>query len=95
MLGVAMFSLLVLRSVVNSKPAEMNGGASATPGLTLHTQDAGGTASGEASSAEAQDERPRLRLRKGNTLRDDLVEIVREDPDAAADILRSWIAKAG
>lgn len=95
MLGVAMFSLLVLRSVVNSKPAEINGGAAASSGLTLHTQDAGGAANGEASVAEPQDERPRLRLRKGNTLRDDLVEIVREDPDAAADILRSWISKAG
>jgi hypothetical protein len=36
-----------------------------------------------------------LRFKKGKSLKDDLVEIVREDPDAAADILRSWISKAG
>lgn len=95
MLGVAMFSLLVLRSVVSSKSADANSGTPiSSPGLTLHSDDAGGTAAADSAS-EQQDDRPRLRLRKGNTLRDDLVDIVREDPDAAADILRSWIAKAG
>jgi flagellar biosynthesis/type III secretory pathway M-ring protein FliF/YscJ len=33
-------------------------------------------------------------LRKNNSVKDDLINIVRDDPDAAADILRSWIAKA-
>jgi len=99
MLGVAMFSLLVLRSVVNGKPGDA-GGAAATPGLTLHADEpqASGSKSGAPGSAEAAEateaERPRLRLKKGNSLKDDLVEIVREDPDAAADILRQWIGKA-
>lgn len=95
MLGVAIFSLLVLRSVVNSKPAELgSGSATGAPGLTLHADENAATTTGD-SSGEQQDDRRRLRLRKGNTIRDDLVEVVREDPDAAADILRSWIAKAG
>jgi flagellar M-ring protein FliF len=94
MLGVALFSLLVLRSVVNSKPAEISSGSAiSSPGLTLHADEAGGTTATD-STADPHDDRPRLRLRKGSTLRDDLVEIVREDPNAAADILRSWIAKA-
>ncbi|MCG8449919.1 MAG: hypothetical protein MI725_10110, partial [Pirellulales bacterium] len=38
---------------------------------------------------------PRLRLKKGTRLKDDLTEIVREDPEAAAAILRSWIENAG
>jgi len=42
----------------------------------------------------AEVEKPKLRLRKGTSVKDDLMDIVREDPDAAADILRSWIAKA-
>ncbi|MEX0711123.1 MAG: hypothetical protein WD278_02160, partial [Pirellulales bacterium] len=29
------------------------------------------------------------------SLRDELVEMVREDPDAAAGILRTWIGNAG
>jgi flagellar M-ring protein FliF len=93
MLGVAMFSLLVLRSVVNGKPGE-GAGAASTPSasLTLHAD----ALKPDAQAGDDEEEsRPRLRLKKGNSVKDDLVEIVREDPDAAADILRSWINKAG
>lgn len=92
MLGVAMFSLLVLRSVVNSKP----GDPAATPtaagsALKLHADE---SAASSAAPEEQTEERPRLRLKKANSLKDDLVDIVRDDPGAAADILRSWISKA-
>jgi flagellar M-ring protein FliF len=93
MLGVAMFSLLVLRSVVRGTTSgDAASAALAAPALTLHS-DAGSPAA--ESQAEPEEERPRLRFKKGKSLKDDLVEIVREDPDAAADILRSWISKAG
>jgi flagellar biosynthesis/type III secretory pathway M-ring protein FliF/YscJ len=36
-----------------------------------------------------------LRLKKGPTLKDDLTELVKEDPDGAAAILRTWIGNAG
>jgi flagellar M-ring protein FliF len=93
MLGVAMFSLLVLRSVVNGKPTNpANPAMPSSPSLTLQADESKAAAdSGEA----AADEKPKLRLRKGTSVKDDLMDIVREDPDAAADILRSWIAKAG
>jgi flagellar M-ring protein FliF len=92
MLGVAMFSLLVLRSVVRSAPASAAGGAAAAPTLTLHTEEP----KAHTNADEApDDDRPRLRLKKGKSLKDDLVDIVRQDPDAAAEILRSWIGKAG
>jgi flagellar M-ring protein FliF len=93
MLGVAMFSLLVLRSVVNGKSGDPASAASASgSSLALHADEA----KGDAGSSEAADaDRPKLRLRKGTSVKDDLMEIVREDPDAAADILRSWITKAG
>jgi flagellar M-ring protein FliF len=94
MLCVAMFSLLVLRSVVNGKPRDVDGAAAAaSPGLTLHSEEPQSTST--EAGEEPESDRPRLRLRKGKSLKDDLVEIVREDPDAAADILRSWIGKAG
>jgi flagellar M-ring protein FliF len=93
MLGVAVFSLIVLRSVVNGKPGDGATGLALT-GPALASQNDEPSAAGEAK-AEPQEERPKLRLRKGNSLKDDLADIVREDPDAAADILRSWIAKAG
>lgn len=95
MIGVAMFSLLVLRSVVKGGPASGGATAAVPPlALTLHTKEA--PAARVESEEESPDDRPRLRLKmgKGNSLKDDLVEIVREDPDAAADILRSWIGKA-
>ncbi len=90
MLGVAMFSLMVLRSVVNGKPGGAQSAVSASP-LTLQADEP--TKAAENSAAENSN-RPRLKLKKGTSLKDDLVEIVREDPDAAADILRSWISKA-
>jgi flagellar M-ring protein FliF len=93
MLGVAMFSLLVLRSIVTSKPTDAGAvPAAGAPGLTLHVEE---PPAGADASDEPANDRPRLRLKKGKSLKDDLVEIVREDPDAAADILRSWIGKAG
>ena len=94
MLGVAMFSLMVLRSVVKSAPpSDGTSAAAAGPALTLHADEP--AARGSDNAAEQGNDRPRLRLKKGKSLKDDLVEIVREDPDAAADILRSWIGKAG
>jgi flagellar M-ring protein FliF len=93
MLGVAMFSLVVLRSVVRGTTSgDAASAALAEPALTLHSET--GVPAAE-SQAEPAEERPRLRFKKGKSLKDDLVEIVREDPDAAADILRSWISKAG
>ena len=51
----------------------------------------------EESDGDDESQAPRLkrRISKGPSLKDDLSELVREDPDAAADILRSWISSAG
>ena len=96
MLGVAMFSLLVLRSVVKAAPSSDGPVTSAaSPALTLHAETPVRTADNNASDVEEPvDDRPRLRLRKGKSFKDDLVSIVHDDPDAAAEILRSWIGKA-
>jgi flagellar M-ring protein FliF len=93
MLGVAMFSLLVLRSVVKGIPSAGATPAAGGPSLTLHADET--AARSEGAADEPADDRPRLRLKKGKSLKDDLVQIVHEDPDAAADILRAWIGKAG
>jgi len=92
MLGVAVFSLMVLRSVVRGTPGDSTSLATATSTLTLHTDE---PAAGDGADSADADDRPRLRLKKGKSLKDDLVQIVHEDPDAAADILRAWIGKAG
>jgi flagellar M-ring protein FliF len=84
----------VLRSVVNGKPsnpAKVVPASAASMASQAEESKAADEESGEAGEAG----RTRLRLRKSTSVKDDLVEIVREDPDAAADILRNWIAKAG
>lgn len=92
MLGVAMFSLLVMRSVVKGGPSSASTASGvAGAGLSIEADD--GQSQPEGASTESADDRPRLRLKKGKSLKDDLVEIVQEDPDTAAEILRSWIGK--
>jgi flagellar M-ring protein FliF len=96
MLGVAMFSLVVLRSVVNGKPGDAPAAAAAAaagPSLKLQADEP--PAASDSAPGEPKTDRPRLRLRKGTSMKDDLIDIVRDDPDTAADILRSWIGKAG
>ena len=94
MLGVAMFSLLIMRSVVKGvPPSDGTAASAAAPALTLHSDDATQRDANDAAEEEPAEDRPRLRLKKGKSLKDDLVEIVHEDPDAAAEILRSWIGK--
>ena len=95
MLGVAMFSLLVLRSVVNGTPGDADGALPRRPARPDTARRRAAVDIRRKRAKNRQDDRPRLRLKKGKSLKDDLVEIVREDPDAAADILRSWIGKAG
>lgn len=93
---VALVSLMMLRSMVKSIPAAEPAVAIAGATLALDTVEGSpGQAAGEAGESEEGGQRPRLKLKKGDSLKDDLVEIVREDPDAAAAILRSWIGNAG
>lgn len=89
MIGLAMFSLLMLRSVV--RPGSVDAHPPVTAALQLELGDEEPT---EQTDRE-EPARPKLKLRKGDSLKDDLSEMVREDPDGAAAILRSWISNAG
>jgi len=90
MTGLAFFSLLMIRSMVRSSPAGET--PHTAPVLAQHTV-AGGDEE-EESSGEAP--KPRLRRAAGSgvSLKEDLAEMVREDPDTAASILRNWIGTA-
>lgn len=87
MAGLAVFSLVMLRSMVRSGSKE--GPTSGAPSLQLD-----GEALGETTDDEEEHERPKLKLRKSESLKDDLSEMVATDPDAAAAILKSWINNA-
>ena len=92
MIGVALFSLLVLKSVVTATPQGGGGNAMAVaPTLTVQTEEAELEDTTDANAPP----RTRLKIKKGTSLKDDLAEMVKEDPDAAAAILRSWIGKTG
>jgi flagellar M-ring protein FliF len=92
MFGVAMFSLMVLRSMVKGiPPSGAAAAAAAVPALTVESVEA---RSSDNKSDPDRTERTKLRIKKGTSLKDDLADMVREDPDSAAAILKSWIGKA-
>ncbi|HZZ73865.1 MAG TPA: hypothetical protein VFE24_16555 [Pirellulales bacterium] len=90
MLGV--FSLVMLRSMVRGgdappAPLPMSPAAAAAAAAEAVAEK---EQNQESPAPEAQPKRKR-RAQAGPTLKDDLIDIVREDPDAAANILRTWI----
>jgi flagellar M-ring protein FliF len=89
MFCLAAASLVMLRSMVKSANQSPAHADRATFKLELPV------AASQPEEPEVEEEdRPKLRLNKGPTLKDDLAALVREDPDTAATILRSWISHA-
>lgn len=88
MTGLALLSLLMLRSMARAAPV-----SAATPDLPLPPPPpAEKQAEKTAEETEGKGEgRLKRRLGSGASLREELSEMVREDPDTAASILRSWI----
>jgi flagellar M-ring protein FliF len=102
MAGLSIVCLLMLRSMVKSIPAADKTLTFATAALAQETVGEASVATAgkpagrsDGSQAPRDGSRPRLRLKKGPTLKDDLTELVKEDPDGAAAILRNWIGNAG
>jgi flagellar biosynthesis/type III secretory pathway M-ring protein FliF/YscJ len=97
MIGLALLGLRFLRSMIKSMPAPAPV-AAASAAMDLQPKLSVVSASEEAASdEEAAPKRSRLK-RRGNggpSLRDELSEMVRDDPDAAVSILRNWIGSAG
>jgi flagellar M-ring protein FliF len=85
MLGLAGFSLLMLRSMTRATP----------PGPAPAPTKPRSPRGPEQEEAEEEETRRASRLSRfakgGPSLRDELSELVTEDPDAAANILRAWI----
>ena len=84
MLGLAGFSLITLRSMIRAAPGDQTGGS-----IGFLPPESG-------QGAEESNDAPQKRKLKqfGSTsasLRDELSELVGEDPDTAANILQNWI----
>ncbi len=85
LVGLAAMSLLVLRATFRAEPAS----PAAAP-LAVVPQ----SEPDEAPVAAGQASTKKRKLTVGPSLRDELAEIVREDPDTAANILKNWIGSA-
>jgi flagellar M-ring protein FliF len=86
LIALALVSLVMLRSMVRSVPAGEE------PVRTPVAQQAGQPAAETAKREETPADRRLKRLTgSGLTLRDELSQIVTEDPETAANILRTWI----
>jgi flagellar M-ring protein FliF len=93
MVGVGLVSLLMLRSMVRAPAGSAPAAAASTsqpaqPRLALHEP-----------PADDDDPEPVRALKThftitGPDLKAELQDIVKENPDAAANILRSWIGEA-
>ena len=89
MIGLALFSLVMLRSMVRSAPL-------ATPTAGFPVLYAKASAEPEEEPAHtAAAKRLRRFQGSGVSLRDELSDLVHEDPDVAANILKSWIGHVG
>jgi flagellar M-ring protein FliF len=89
LIALALVSLVMLRSMVRAVPAgeePVRAPVAQRPG-----QPAAETAKREETPA---DRRLKRLTGSGLTLRDELTQIVTEDPETAANILRSWIGNA-
>jgi flagellar M-ring protein FliF len=86
LIGLALFSLVMLRSMVRSAPAS-------EPGRKLLAAPSieGGEEEESAADRAAHERKLKRFSGSGASLRDELSDLVSEDPDTAANILRNWI----
>ena len=85
MIGVALVSLLMLRSMIRSGAVAVRVNAPVRCGSPTNTRPS------RPNPWKPPKSRFKRKLGSGPSLRDELADIVREDPDAAANILRGWI----
>jgi flagellar M-ring protein FliF len=95
MLALALFSLVMLRSMVRGAPA------TASPSAQFDSAQLPAEAGAELPEPGVREVGPqtiRNRLKRrppgGPSLREELSELVKEDPDAAVSVLRAWIGTA-
>jgi flagellar M-ring protein FliF len=92
LVGLGLFSLVFLRGMLKPGPAAPPSlaGADAPPAPQL-------AATGSDEDADEEEAHPARKRRfrtSGPNLRDELTEMVKEDPDAAANVLKAWIGDA-
>ena len=92
MFGLAIFGVIMLRGMLQSGNEGQSAAGQSIPINTLAIH----APSAESIDGEEEDEGNPNSLKarfqtSGRSLRDELTELVREDPDAAANVLKNWI----
>jgi flagellar M-ring protein FliF len=96
MLLVGGMGILFLRGMLRSVPAGPEEPTGQAPALSVVGGDVQSLLAGAGTGGEPKAGMRRKRLAAGGpSLRDEISEMVKEDPDAAANILKSWIGEAG
>ena len=92
--ALGLVSLVMLRSMVRAVPAPDS--LPAPSPIADRQEPSEPTKAGDKPAAARVTAAARLKRREkgGPSLREELVEIVKEDPDAAANVLRNWINSA-
>jgi flagellar M-ring protein FliF len=93
LVGLVLFSLNMLRSMLRSLPAPAAASIAPSP-IAARVSAADSKTEETVDSVEATAARRLRRISgSGPSLRDELSEFVKEDPDSAANILRAWIGQ--
>jgi flagellar M-ring protein FliF len=92
---VGAFSLLMLRGMVKARPeAPTPSGIAAAEGAP-QLSIVGGDEDDDGEAASGNDDRPKKRFATASSnIKEELASMVRENPEAAANILRSWLGEA-
>ena len=96
MMGIGVFSLLILRSMIRSIPPVATSPVVALE-ETISSSNSLSASPPETEEADNDSGNPDLFLHRRattSTIRDELAEVVREDPEAAAKVLSTWIGNA-
>jgi flagellar M-ring protein FliF len=95
MIVVGLMSLMMMRSMLNSKATSAPQVAAAHPASGANA-DAVADLADEVDTGRETSGTPRLKRfnPSGGNLKEELQVLVKEDPDAAANILRTWIGEA-
>ncbi len=93
---LAGFGLMTLRGLTKGIPSVEPAAAApnAAPALAIAPETTDDAPSSEPGGKPAVAPRLKRRATGGPSLREELSEIVKEDPDAAANVLRAWIGSA-
>jgi len=89
MVGLVVFSLGVLRSTLRGVPVP----AAESAAVSMRVTGAEPKSEAEETVEAMAARRLRRMTGSGPSLRDELSELVKEDPDSAANVLRSWIGQ--